>query len=57
MSWKEARRQCWKWGGDLAFILSNRTDVEECMQPTFIADKEEVSLEGQGSIIFYSFRL
>ncbi|XP_059081671.1 adhesion G protein-coupled receptor L2-like isoform X2 [Tigriopus californicus] len=42
MSWKEARRQCWKWGGDLAFILSNMTNAEECMQPTFIADKEEL---------------
>lgn len=40
MSWREARRQCWLWGGDLAFPLDNATS--ECDHRIFFQNTEEV---------------
>jgi len=42
-SWKEARRQCWDWGGELSFpLLSNNTTPKSWMQ-----DDEEIWLAGK----------
>lgn len=42
-SWKEARQQCWDWGGELAFpLLSNNTTPKSWLQ-----DDEEIWLAGK----------
>ena len=41
-SWQEAREECWRWGGDLAFpLLSNKSTPRSWLQ-----DSEEVWLAG-----------
>lgn len=42
-SWSEARRECWRWGGELAFpLLSNKSTPRSWLQ-----DSEEVWLAGR----------
>ena len=38
MEWDEARRQCWLWGGELAFPLPN----QHCTVVSFATQTEEV---------------
>ncbi len=40
MSWREARRKCWSWGGELAFPLDQESP--ECSWPIFSNTEEEV---------------
>ena len=39
LEWKEARRQCWEWGGDLAFPIP---DTECSGLPLYNPNPEEV---------------
>ncbi len=39
-SWRGARRQCWRWGGELAFPLDPASD--ECSTRIFSNSQEEV---------------
>ena len=38
MEWDEARRQCWLWGGELAFPLPN----QHCTVVSYATETEEV---------------
>ena len=38
MEWDEARRQCWLWGGELAFPLPN----QQCTVVSYATETEEV---------------
>ena len=39
MTWREARRQCWRWGGELAFPLASGSD--ECATRIYSSSTEE----------------
>ena len=46
MTWSEARRTCWVWGGELAFPL---TGASYCSETGIYREQtEEVGLGGQG---------
>ena len=38
MDWREAREECWRMGGELAFPLPKK----DCPAPTYVFKKEEV---------------
>jgi hypothetical protein len=38
MEWKEAREQCWRWGGELAWPLPK----SGCTSKTYVFKTEEV---------------
>ena len=40
MTWREARRQCWHWGGDLAFPLNPESDF--CSKSIYRENEEDV---------------
>ncbi len=65
MTWSAARRQCWRWGGELAFPLSSEAD--ECSTRIYSSSQEEVVSPvprtvqdvpaKAGSLIYYYYKM